>query len=89
VIDDAVNTPDAVSPRGRLKKTGPAKPPAMFFVSISVIYKQYIIHQYTSMHQADAYNFAAYMDTESTEVKNWRQKKRLRLTRKSGKATIS
>jgi len=37
----------------RRKKIGPEKPPAMFSVSISVIHKQYIIHQYTSMHQAD------------------------------------
>jgi len=41
------------------------------------------------MHQADTCNFAAYMDTESTEVNNWSQKKRLRLTRRSGKATVS
>jgi len=71
------------------KKPGPAKPPAMFSVSISVVHKQYVIHQYASMHQADTYNFAAYMDTESTKVNNWSQKKKLRLTRRSGKATIS
>jgi len=74
---------------GVRKKTGPAKPPAMFFVSISVIHKEYITHQYTSMYRADVHNFAAYMDTESTKVNNWSQKKRLWLTRKSGTATIS
>jgi len=88
VIEDAGNTFDAVSPRGYPKKTGPAGPPAVFSVSISVIHKQYIIRRYASMHQAGAYNFAAYMDTESTKVNNWSQRKRLRLTR-SGKATIS
>jgi hypothetical protein len=86
VIDD---TPDPVSPYGRSKKVGTAKPPAIFSVSISVIHKQYIIHQYAYMHQEDTYNFAAYMDTESTKVNNWSLKKRLRLTRKSGRATIS
>jgi len=29
------------------------------------------------------------MDIESTKVNNWSQKKRIRLTRRSGKATIS
>jgi len=61
---------------GVRKKTGSAKPPAMFSVSISVIRKEYITHQYTSMHQAD-YNLAAYMDTGSIKVNNWSQKKRL------------
>jgi hypothetical protein len=83
VIDDAGNTPHAVSACGRLKKIGPEKPPALFSVSISVIHKQYTIHQYPSMHQADTYNLAVYMDT------NWSQRSRLWLTRKSGKARIS
>jgi len=42
------------------------------------------------MHQADTYNLAVCMDTESTKVNNnWSQKKSPRLTRKSGKTTIS
>jgi hypothetical protein len=63
-----INKSISQSAHGRPKKTGPEKPPAMFSVSISVIHKQYIIHQYDSMHQADTYNLTAYMDTESTKV---------------------
>jgi len=37
-----------VSPRGRPKKTGPAKPPATPSVSISVIHKRYIVHHASS-----------------------------------------
>ena len=52
-----------------VRKNKPRKTSGDVSVSISVIHKQY-----TSLHQAGAYNDVAYIGTESTKVNSWRKK---------------
>ena len=89
VVDCVSNTAIESAVSKQPKKAALVKSPATFSVSISVVYKQYIIHQYAGMHQVDTYNFAAYMTTESTKVNDWATRKKLNLIRRCGKATIA